>query len=85
MNLYEKQILERNKKALEYYYKNREQILQKNKKKKIYTNQYYKEWYQKNKEELNRRRRKNSKKNQGYEPYKNTIKESKQLSFILFG
>lgn len=60
MNLY-KQLLEKekiekenkrliqNKRALLYYYKNREYVLQRQRARKLYNDQYYKEWYEKNK------------------------------------
>ena len=101
MNLYKKLLekelqekenkrLERNKKALIYYYKNREYVLQRQRVRKLYNNQYYKEWYDKNKELVQERRRA---KNGGYNRinakyntskiYDNTKKE--KPSFILFG
>jgi hypothetical protein len=55
--LLEKQRLERNKKSLEYYYKNRDYVLQRQRARKLLNNQYYKEWYEKNKVDLNERRK----------------------------
>jgi hypothetical protein len=101
MNLY-KQLLEKekkekenkrliqNKRALLYYYKNRENVLQRQRARKLYNDQYYKEWYQKNKEIVQERRRAkkgvikriNTQYNT-HKKYDNTKKE--KPSFILFG
>lgn len=98
MNLYKKLLekelqekenkrLERNKKALIYYYKNREYVLQRQRAKKLYNDQYYKQWYEKNKVEVQERRKAKAqninKKYYTNKIYDNSKKE--KPSFILFG
>lgn len=99
MNLYkqllEKQRLERNKKSLEYYYRNKDYILKRQAQKKLLHPTYYKEWYEKNKIELNEKRRTNKgaykKVNKSYNkntnsnntPYNNQ-KPKKEPCFTLF-
>jgi len=90
--LLEKQRLERNKKSLEYYYKNRDYILQRQRARKLYNDQYYKEWYEKNKIQLNERRKaqrngssKLNKKYNNKKIYDNTNKNINQENrFTLF-
>jgi hypothetical protein len=101
MNLYkkllEKEKLEKenkrliqNKRALLYYYKNRDYVLQRQRARKLYNDQYYKEWYQKNKEVVQERRRAKTgaikRINSTYKTkklYDNTKKE--KPNFTLFG
>jgi len=48
---------ERNRKALEYYYKNKDYILERQRTRKHYNQNYYCQWYEKNKYRVQEKRR----------------------------
>ena len=89
----EERRLKNNKKALEYYYKNREKILEQHRAKKLYNQAYYRMWYRKNRDALTYRRygyRLEAKKKKQQEIQEkldklNKDKQNGKNRFILFG
>jgi len=89
----EERRLKNNKRALEYYYKNREKILEQHRAKKLYNQAYYRLWYRKNRDALTYRRygyriEAKKKKQQEIQEKLNKLNKDKKIDenrFILFG
>jgi len=76
----EKERKERSRKALEYYYKNRDYVLKRQAIKKHQNKEYYKQWYEENKSKVqNKRKNKKEKKE-----IKKPIEIKKPVNFTLF-